>query len=273
MIQQNIAISEFFDSFAEGLDIFLVGRKVTERKNETSVRIENSTDVKERKKPHNSTGINVNLRLPNLEDYWQLKFTSYDESQERGVRRGYRRQSPREQNYGATVGLFRKFGQMKTSFSPRIALQNPLNVSHSLKFESVADLGWYEINPILEFFANPEKGTGIFFALNFNYELSSVYSVTWINESEYEEKRNLFSTLHGLALGQQITDLSSMSYDIFFDSISRPNYHLEVTTIQVVWNHILYKKILDYQVIPYLQFQYPSFRGTPGIRFNLNLNF
>lgn len=275
MIDGNIEVSEWFDGVAEGIDLFLVGKKLTNKKNETKVIIENTTFVKERESVNNTSSLNVNLRLPNVEEYWQLKFTTYDESQEkRNTQKGNLRRSPRERNYGATVGLFRKLGSVRTAFQPRIELQDPLQVSHTLTFESVADMKTYEINPKLEFFANPRQGTGIYTAINFHLELSKYWSLTFINDGEYEEKSHKFEVTNGASFGQTVNKTSSLSYNLFFDSNNQKEYHLEAYSFSVGWNQLLYKNVLSYNISPYVEFQKPNgFKGVPGLSFTLAIIF
>lgn len=274
-IDSNIAISNWLDGAAEGLDLFLVGKKLTDAKNETHVRVENSTYSMEGANLTNATSLNVNSRLPNLEEYWQLKFTTYDDAEEsRSVKSGYLRQTPREQNYGATVGLFRKLGNVRTSFQPRIALQDPLKVSHSLRFESILDQYNYKINPKVEFYADADKGAGIYWNLNFNFELNPLWSLTLINEGNYEDKTHLYTAGNGFSFGHYLNEITTMGYSLIFTSINQPSYHLDNYSASVSWNQLIYKKILDYQIIPHLDFaRAQSFKGNAGLIFNLNLNF
>lgn len=273
-IKGNILVSEWFDFWAERLDLFLVGQKLTDRANETRVKIENSTYLQNGEKMKNNTGLGVILRLPNFEQYWHLKFTDYDDSQERGVRQGALRRTPREKNYGASVGVFRKLGDVQTSFEPRIDLQDPLRVSHSLTFSSSADMVRYRIKPKLEFFASAVKGTGIFEALNFEFALSKYYLLTWVNEGQYEDKTRTYNATNGLVLDQVVNKSSTMSYSLLFDSNNRPSYHLESYSIAVSWSQSIYKRILDYSVTPHVDFaKGQNFAGIPGITFNINLNF
>lgn len=274
-VKTNMAIGEWFDGVAEGLDLFLIGKKITNTRNETNATISNTTYWNERENPNNTSSFNLNLRLPNVEKYWQLKFT--DEEEERGVRkeRTYLRQEPAQKKYGATVGLFQKLGNVRVAFQPRIGLQDPLDVSHSLAFESVAEVEKkYKVNPKVEFFATPEKGVGVFQALNFQFILTKIYSLTLINEGEYEEKRHLYTVNNGFSIGQMITQRSSMSYGAIVTSLNQPNYQMSAYGFSVSWNHLLYKKILDYQLTPYLNFSRDTnYKGIPGIAFNFNLNF
>ncbi len=275
LIKSNIAISNWFDGVAEGLDLFLVGKKLTNRRNDTSVKIENSSFLTDGQGFKNTSGLGVNLRLPNLEDYFQLKFTSYDEkSENRTGKNNYLRQAPRERNYGASVGVFRKLGNIRTAFQPRVELQDPLKISHSLSFESVADMKTFKVNPKLEFFATPTKGTGVFQALNFNWVLSKIYSLTWINEGEYEEKLHKLTVNNGLALGEFVNPKSTLTYSWMFTSDNRDEYHLVGYSLAVSWNQLLYKKILDYELTPHLDFSKEnSYRGIAGLVFSVNLNF
>lgn len=273
-IRSNMYISQMFDHAAEKIDLFLSGSDKSTKRNTTSVRVENIIESSEGVPVSSVLHFNINLRLPNLEEYWQLKFSTYDEAEEQRQRRGYLRQALPEKNYGASLGLFKKLGNIRTAFQPRIELRDPLKVSHSLRFDSTAKMDHYELRPKLEFFANPDKGTGIFGAFNTNIILSEYHSLAIINEGEYQEKQHLFSSNSGLSLGQSITDHSSFSYNIFFNSNSRPAYHLESYSFSVAWSEVIYKKILDYQIIPHLDFPLTnSFKGSAGITILLGLNF
>lgn len=275
MIQGNKDISQWFDGIAEGIDLFIVGKRLTTRRNETSVKMENITFVKEREAVKNESSLNVDLRLPNVEEYWQLKFTTYDETKEkRNAQKANLRQSPRDRNYGATVGVFRKLGNVRTAFQPRLELQDPLKVSHSLTFESVAEMKGYDINPKLEFFANSGDGTGVYSAINFHLVLTKIYSLTFINDGEYKEKSHLYGVTNGVSLGQEVTKTSSLSYNLFFDSNNNTNYHLESYSFSLGWNQLLYRKILSYQVSPFLEFSKSlSYTGVPGVNFVVSLDF
>lgn len=274
-IDSNIAISKWFDGVAEGLDLFLVGRRVTNRVNQSSIRIENMMVSQEGKALKNSVSLGVNPRLPNLEEYWHLKFATYDErADKRNAQINYLGQSPRERNYGATVGVFKKLGNIRTSFEPRIELRDPLDISHSLSFESVAKMKGYEINPKLEFWATPDKGVGTFQALNFHFPIDKTWSVTWINQGDYQEKLHLYSVTNGLSLGQILTAKSALSYNIFFGSNNQPNYHLESYNLAVSYSQVIYKRILDFQITPNVDFQRTlDFKRVLGITLGINLNF
>ncbi len=273
-IQSNIAVSDFFDSIAKSIDNFLVSNSPTNRENKSSVGLENVSNSTEGQYVDNVTHLIANLRLPNVEDYFQLKFTTFDENEERGSKKRYGQPVARKQNYGATVGLFKKLGDIRTSFQPRIELQDPLKVSHSLSFDTSANFTTYEFIPKLELFANPDKGTGIFLALNHRYFLDNTFTLNWINEGEYEEKKRQFSTIIGLSLVQEITEKSTLAYSIFASSNNRTAYHLEAYNFSVTWNHVLYNKILFYQIIPRLSFaSEQSFKGAAGLTVVLNLTF
>lgn len=275
LIESNKVVSDWFDSVAEEIDLFLVGKKTSNTKNNSKISLENTTYSRESRNLSNLTTLSVNPRFPNLEAYWNLKFSNYDEqSTSRRNEGGYVRQTPRGQNYGATVGLFRKLKNLKFAFQPRIELQDPLKVSHSLSVESETTFDSLKINPKFEFFANAIKGTGTAQSLNFYYPLSEVYSLTFLNEGEYEDKLNKYSVTNAVFLGQSLNESMSLTYGGAFYSNSRPNYHLDAYSFSVVWSQVIYRNILDYQVGPNIDFvQDEDFKGFVGGMFNLRLHF
>ncbi|MES3038894.1 MAG: hypothetical protein V4736_13375 [Bdellovibrionota bacterium] len=275
LIEKNIEVSEWFDSVAEKMDLYLAGgKKLTRLPNETNVTVTNSTYAVERQPVINVSNIGINLRLPNVEHYWNLKFTSYDESKERGVKDTHLAQAPKKKNYGATVGLFKKLGNVRTSFRPRVDLQDPIKVSHSLAFESVADQKGFELHPKLEFFANGDQGTGIFQGINLNFTLSKIWSLSLINEGEYENNSHLYSVVNGAALGQSLNKKSSLSYGFFLSSNNKPQYCLQAYTFSLGLSHNLYRKILDISLVPQITLPRSNNFGPVGsISFNVNINF
>ncbi|WP_413289194.1 hypothetical protein [Bdellovibrio sp. HCB337] len=274
-IEGNIAISEWFDGVADGLDLFLAGKRVTSRKNESFVRLESTAASSEGKAVVNTFGITVVPRLPNLEEYWHLKFATYDEREDkRNAKNAYLRQTPRQRNPGATVGVFRKLGDVRTSFEPRIDLQDPLKVSHSLNFESIARQKGYEINPKLELYADPEKGVGSFQALNFHFGLTKIYSLTLLNQGDYLEKTHLYTVNNGVSIGHILDSKRALSYNVIFTSNNQPSYRLIAYNLSVAYSQVLYKRILDFSIVPNLDFQtHVQYKGVAGITFNINLNF
>ncbi len=274
-IQTNIDVSNWFDSLTEGIDLFFVGKKITKEKNQSSFKVENTSTSTEGENFSNVTSLSIRPRFQNLEQYFQLKFTTYDEADEkRKAERGYLRRKTRDQNYGATLGFFRKLGRVKTTFQPRIELQDPLMVSHSLGFESVADYKYWAFNPKLELFANASKGAGIFQAYNFNIPINTTFSLTLINDGEYLDKLHSFSVTNGFALNQAVTEKSGLAYSMLFNSINRPVYYMTDYTTLITWHQIIYKNILDYQVTPNINFDKKrDFKGRAGIILNIGINF
>ncbi|WP_155722485.1 hypothetical protein [Bdellovibrio bacteriovorus] len=274
IIRQNVNVSEWLDSVADGLDVFLAGERYTQRPNKTIVTLESSGYYTELDGTSGAFNFNIDLRLPNVEEYWQLTFTSYDENEERDAKTKYLRTEPRERNYGASLSLFKRMGDIRTSFQPRITFEGTPAISHSLKFETIVEEKSYRINPELEFYATPGKGAGIFEALNFNWPLSAKYSVTLINEGDYQSRPHIFTVTNGLSLGQSFSKSRSLSYAIFVTSSNRPNYQLAGYNFSVTWRHIVLNRILDYDIIPNIDFvRETNFVRNPGVTVNVNLHF
>ncbi|CAN5667850.1 hypothetical protein BH10BDE1_BH10BDE1_15990 [soil metagenome] len=275
-IDGNIIISRFFDGVAEYVDLLLAGKRITRQRNETSVRIENSSVWKEGFGYTNSTAFNLNLRLPNVEEYWNLKFTSYDEEAEkRSTQNAQYRQRPRVENYGATIGFFQRLGNVRAAFQPRIELQNPLKVAHSLTLEQTHKIGEAgSFNPKVEFFAESDRGTGIFNQMNFGFQLNHVYSLSLINQQTYEDKTHNYLVAQGIAIGRPVTRTAAISYSLFFNSDNQTTYHLSSYSFATTWSQLLYRNILDYNVTPHIDFgKEVAFTGRTGIDFNINLKF
>jgi len=275
LIETNITISEWFDSVAEGIDLFLAGKKFTRRENKSYLKIENTTFYNQGDSRETSiTGFHVNLRLPNVEEYWHLKFSDYDDNNDRGIYKNYKPTESRPKNYGATVGVSRNVQNVRVSFSPRVQLQSPISISHSLAFENILQFQKFNINPKFEIFADADKGVGLFQALNFNFPLNQSFSLSFINQGEYIERTYLYTVDQGPSLDQRLNENQSISYRLIFTSKNQPNYRLSGYTFSTAWNHQLLKNILEYSITPYIRFtEDRAFTGKTGISANIGLIF
>jgi hypothetical protein len=150
-----------------------------------------------------------------------------------------------------------------------------LNVTHTLSFETVMDAVAVLINPRVEFFADPEKGTGTFDQLNFNFPVSKKVSILQVNETEYDDKiLPHFHVTNGVVVNQVYSKVSYISYSWLFDSVDQANYYLNSYDVAVAWNHTILKGILYYQIVPHLDFsKTKSWKGVPGINFTLAMDF
>lgn len=274
-VESNIAVSNWLDRVAEKIDIFLVGKKITNTKNKTFVKIQNSSFSTEGQPVRNSFNIALNPRFHNLEEFLQLKFTTNEDQDD--ARKAVSESSKvhqTEKNYSTSSLLFRKLGAVQTTFQPRIALGNPIKLSHSLNFESAAKFKTAYFNPKVELFADADRGVGIYNAFNFQYYLNPVYTLTLINDGEYLDKIHSYIVNNGLALGQVVNRRVDFSYSLVFTSINQPSYHLQNYTFAFAWNEQYYKKILFLQFIPQLEFhKIRGFKGSAGFAFNISVLF
>ena len=114
----------------------------------------------------------------------------------------------------------------------------------------------------------------MFTAINVNFLLNDVWSLTLINDGEYLDKTHLFSVSNGVSLDESLSERASLSYELIFDSNNQPSYHLNAFSLSVGFHHLIYKKILDYTCGPNLIFASEvNFRGVPGVSCNVGLNF
>lgn len=274
-VESNIAVSNWLDRVAEKIDLFLVGKKLTKKKNKTSVKIQNSSFSTEGKPVTNTVNIAFNPRFPNLEEFLQLKFTTTEDRD--NARKAVSESSnihQTEKNYSTSSLLFRKLGVVQTTFQPRIALGNPIKLSHSLNFESAAKIKSTYINPKVELFADADRGVGIYNAINFQFKLTPVFNLTLINDGEYLDKVHSYTVNNGVALGQTINQRIDFAYSLVFTSINQPHYHLENYTFAFAWNEQYYKRILMLQFIPQLEFnKVRGFKGAAGFTLNISLLF
>ncbi len=268
------AITNSIDSTAETIDITLAGKKYTKKANESSLTLNQYVTWMEGGKVKMSTDFGLNLRMPNLERRWQLRFTSFDEEEEnRDVSQQRVRTRPRVVDYGASLLFFEKLGKIKTTFQPRLQLKNPLDMRYVLRFESSAESKGMRLLPRFDFFADPRKGTGEYFGVDLLIELNKHSDLTLQNTEEYQDKANLFTTQHGLSYDHSLTDRKAVGWSYSVVATNH-NYHMSSETAALIYTEQIIKSTLKYTLTPFLTFgKSEHFKGKAGITLNIELVF
>lgn len=275
MLDTGDDISRSVDRMADQIDMLLAGKRYTRMPNKSSARISQLVTHREGGKDKLSTDFNLNLRLPNLEKRWAVRFTSYDEAEEsRDLQQRRVLTRPRRREYGAAVGFFRKLGKVRTTFQPRLVLKDPLEMSYILRFESNAEVKPIRLIPRLELFADPTKGTGEFVGIELVYKLADRWEMSNQNEEEYRERGNLFTTNHGLSFDYALSDNQGLGLSFVWTSSSRPAFHLDSFTIAPSYAQEIYRDRLKYSLTPFIQFaKVVHFQGDVGVTLNIVIIF
>lgn len=268
-------LSDKIQKTAEFVDLQLAGKKYTNSLNNSQVTVNQMASLQEGGVWNNSTDLGVNLRLPNLEKRWQARFSTYDEErEERDLNQRLNRTTTRPKDPGAALYFFRKLGNVRTTFQPRIQLKNPLAVNYVLKFDSEAHSKSkvFRFEPSVQFFADSLKGTGQYVAANFFWRTAPKWEFTEQNEEEYDASGNSFTTRHGVTIDYALNDTQGLGWAGVASS-GNHNFHLSSLNFNVSFSHQLIRKLLTYTVSPFLDFgEADSFKGKFGVSLNVEID-
>jgi hypothetical protein len=272
-VRGNIKISEKIDRLAIGLDRWLVGERYHDRKNSTTLLIENrvTTSESQDKDLEYDPHLSLELHLPNTERKWSARFSSYDEDERStGIQRHRLRTTRYSENYGASISFLKKLGNMDISFKPRLQADR---VSHTIAFDSRAQYKDLEFAPKLELFGRSDTGTGQYLSLNITYLANDENSFVLVNDQQYVDVRNQHSTNHGLIWNHFFDDKTRTHTSLVFEGESKPkNYHLSRYVTAVGIDHTLYKRVLVLNFTPYIIFvDEPAYRRVHGVNLNLSI--
>lgn len=157
-------------------------------------------------------------------------------------------------------------------FRPRLEFSDRLQSSYLFKFWSNTERGDFSINPELQFFARSDSGTGEFFALNFGYQLSVDNMLKLLNEEQYTDGDNTFSTNHGLIWRHIYNNLISFENSLIFESHNRATYHLDQYVYRSSFHYKYWKNVLHFSVTPYLLFE-KEMKFHPAAALDLRIEF
>ncbi len=274
LLQVERDISEGIDDMAERLDYFLSGRADSKKKNDTYLKLTGFAELYEGGDLRTDTAVDFSLRLPNTEEHWQLMLSSAEPEDFKSLDRRRYGTAPGARKYGAGVGLAKKLGQFQTLFQPRLIFTDPFQTFYLLQFTSKAKVGRWTLRPEFRFFADSEKGTGQSAAFYFDFLMRPRLIFRLINEEQYLDLDNIFSTNHGPQLLYNYSARTGMSTSLTFYSISRPEFHLDHYLLNFSVRHDLYKQVLFVQISPSLKFEkIYEFKGRAGYAISLELVF
>ena len=268
-------IAKGVDNTADYLDLTLAGQRYTDKPNTSSLDVSQMVSYIDGGEFRKSTDFGLNIKLPNVEKRWQLRFTSYDEeSEERDLTQQRLRTRPRTKDYGAGVFFFQKIGKLKTLFQPRLQLKNPLEMSYILRFESDVEAVHFKIHPRLEFYADPKKGAGEFFELDTNRQLSARWGLDFSNTEEYRSADNLFSTQHELSLGYSLTKTQGLGTAFTLACQNKGHFHVHGLTYSLAYGMQIYPQRLKFGTSPFIVFEKNNrFKGRTGISLTVDVLF
>lgn len=273
-IRTEQEISVAIDDMAERLDRFLSGKNVSKKKNETELRLIGFSELYEGGNLRQDLALDFSLRLPSVEENWQVMLSSTESNDFNSLDSKRHGVAPATRKYGAGVGLVKSLGNFKTLFRPGIFLTDPLSTFYLLQFSARSRLGTWIMRPEFRFFAESEKGTGQSIGLYFDYKWTSSLVFRFINEEQYLDLENLFSTNFGPQLLYSYSERTAMSTAFTFYSINRPIYHLDHYLLSFSIRQDLFKKILYVQLSPSLKFEkLNEFKGKAGFAVTMELVF
>jgi hypothetical protein len=260
---------------AESIDITLAGKKYTKKVNPSQLEIRYLTSWSEGGKFSSSPDFGLDLRLPNVEKRWQLRFSSYDEEQEsHDVTNERISTRPRARNYGAGLFFFEQLGRVKTSFLPRFQLTSPLKATYTLRFEANSDTKPVRIVPKVDLYADSTKGTGEFAQLEFRSDLSDKLNLSFVSTEEYHQRDVFFTTQHVLTFDYLLNDAQAIGHSIAFISNNTGAFHLDTVTFGFPFTQRIYPKRLTAGLSPFWTFvKSVHFKGKAGISLTLDLIF
>lgn len=263
------------DRAAEAIDITLAGKKYTRKKNTSSLSVTQAMNWKEGGEYRPSTSLGVNLRLPNVERRFQLRFASYDEeSEQRDISQTRVRTQPREQDFNAGFLFFQKLGNVTTEFQPQLQLKDPLEMKYLLTFDSSSKAGNFKLKPKLQFFADPKKGTGQYFKLEMLLELNEFTDLVIENSEEYQGGTRLFLTQNAVSIDHSLSDRKAVSTTLTSRSNSAGKFHHDALVYAATYKEVIYKDQLSYLVSPYITFErIYRYKGRTGMTVSLTVTF
>ncbi|MGE4130889.1 MAG: hypothetical protein AB7F86_04590 [Bdellovibrionales bacterium] len=267
-------VEEVVDIIAQTLDVALARHKYQKVDNQKSqAKITQVVSYKEGGVIDTSTDFALNLRLPNLEKKWQLRFTSYDEDEEHRTRSTvYQTTGPRRE-YGAGIGFFRKLGKVKFSFKPKLVLKDPLEMNYTLQMENFTKAGEVEVRSRCDLYAQAAKGTGEFVEIDARLPRGK-WTFGTNHKEEYAQRDTRFTTNHSLSVDRGLTQYLGVFQSVSFGLDSRPTYHLDSITLSNGVGQEIEKNRLDYSFGPSLTFaKSRNFKGLASLNLNIHLLF
>jgi hypothetical protein len=275
ILKAGDAVQKAVEKTAERTDLMIAGKRYTKKKNKSSITYRQFVTWQDGRGVKFPGDFGFNLKLPNLEKRWQLRFSSYDEEADRRNLQEQRvRTTAPPKDYGAGLFFFEKLGNVKTSFQPRLQLSNPLTMSYTLRFENEAEVKPLKLNSRVELFADPKKGTGEYASLEFRFRLTERTELGFQNTEEYHERDNYFVTQHGLSLDHSLTPTRAVGTSFIAACNNKTQYHLDQYTYSWVVVQQVYPERLQLSLTPFLAFyKAAGFQGKTGITLQGNLTF
>jgi hypothetical protein len=269
------SLSDTITRDAKWLDLLLAGKKYTTDVNKSTAELKQHLSWRDFSGFNNSTDFNLDIRLPNLEKRWALRFSSYDENEEeRDLSNAAVRLRPREKRPGAALVFAQELGNIKANFQPRLLLKDPLVLNYILRIYSDGAFGRFKFGPQLQLFADAEKGTGELGSFDVSYKFSEFTGMSFRSDEEYSDFENKFATNNSLSLGHALREDLGISLVGSAFSNNEPVFILQSLNAAISFSQVLKAKRLSYSLTPYLDFpRANAFHGIFGVSLEMTVSF
>ena len=255
LIEKNRSIAKKFDSYADRIDLFFAEDRLVEEENKTSIKIVNPVKWSEGGRFEFSPHFGVMLHLPNLQERFKVRFTSYDEDKtEVGTNKRRYREPENDRAYGTSFELIQELGSVRTTFRPRVEFSDHLLTSYLIKFESTVDHAFWSFEPEFQLFARSDVGTGQFLSFNTTFLIDRTNALRVINEEQYTDGNNTMTTNHGFEIKHIYNQKMEHLYTLLFQTSNRETFHNELIVLRSQFQHKLRPEILHYSITPLLNF-------------------
>lgn len=275
VVREDIRITRAIEDAMSSIDQFLAGKRIVDATNHTKITIRNQVNWPEggpfAYQPH----LDLRLHLPNVEKKWQLKFITYDQDQEElGINKSRPKTGPIRNDYAGSIGFFEKLGEVNMQFEPRLEFNGGPQLSYISRLTSTAQTSFLSFHPEMQLFAKSYSGVGEFVGLDTDFPIYKTLFLTLINEEQYLDQANVFSTNNGVGFTFDYNDYMQQQTTYILEFGSRPNFQLSQYIVGSAFTHKLLRNVLHYTIQPYLLFANTNdFVGAPGLNFELDLIF
>lgn len=278
----NQSVSDWVDRRAKSLDLALAGDRFTDEKVDSTARINQEVYWRDYEGVKYKLDLDLDLALPNFEKKYKLMLSNYNRNKVR--RSNYSRRQFREDtrsDYGATIAILRKIGNVDISFEPRIEIKDPIATFYTIRFQNIIKRKLNTFNTRFELFADSEKGTGQFLALSFRKDFFKHWSHYFVFEEEYRDAQNYYSNLFGYTLYYRINNSMSINQSFIFtanngkDITTGPkSFHLDEIFIGPAFTHEIIPNEVEYTInyIHIFSEEY-EYKGRSSVSFLLGLIF
>lgn len=274
----HTALSTDIVDISEALDTFIINERVIDGRNTTNVRILGSVATTEREGFSGNAAFRVRLRLPRLENMFQLEIDNLNNNlnlDSDTATNQTLQNTTFSQNASAGLSFFKDILGIQSKLSFRFIFKDAVPFANWRLSRRFVVNSKQNLNLISDVFGDTKNRTGQRTTVYYDISLDKKNLLRFFNEGTYRHEDHTYNTLNGVGLFHTVNDRTLLSYNASVSGLNpqgESHFYANTYDLSTTYRYRVYSQFVYVDLTPKVSFPKKyEFRSNWSLTFHLEI--